>query len=388
MPKRLFLPQLGKLERRHIMFKGFFKAVIPAALIMAAGACGQSDLSQLEDDSASGAAPVAGMASAEQKIKIVGSSTVAPFSRTIAERFGATSSFDTPIVESTGTGGGFKAFCAGVGATEPSIANASRPLKDSERNLCAEAGVSSITAIPLGYDGIVIANAKEGPLFDITKAQLFLSLAKEIPDGQGGFKPNPYMSWNEVAPTLPAKPIMVLGPPPTSGTRDAFIELGMELGALQFPELVALKESDEDAFKARAHTVRTDGVWVDFGENDTAIVQSLVKSPDALGILGFSFLEQNGDRVKGGLLGGVEPTFENITNGQYGLARIMYFYVKDQNLALVPGLAEFVAESVSDGAAGEDGYLLEKGLIPLPEADLREAQEIAAALKSTSTTTP
>lgn len=370
------------------MFKGFFKAAIPAAFILAAGACGQSDLSQLEDDSSSGAAPVAGMASAEQKIKIVGSSTVAPFSRTIAERFGATSAFDTPIVESTGTGGGFKAFCAGVGAAEPSIANASRPLKDSERNLCVAAGVSSITEIPLGYDGIVIANAKEGPLFNITKAQLFLSLAKDIPDGQGGFKPNPYMYWNEVAPTLPAKPIMVLGPPPTSGTRDAFIELGMELGALEFPELVVLKESDEEAFKTRAHTVRTDGMWVDFGENDTAIVQSLVKSPDALGILGFSFLEQNGDRVKGGLLGGVEPTFENITNGQYGLARIMYFYVKDQNLALVPGLAEFVAESVSDGAAGEDGYLIEKGLIPLHEADLGKAQEVAATLKSTSSSAP
>lgn len=370
------------------MLKGFLKGVIPAAFIMAAGACGQSDLSQLEDGSASGALPVAGTASAEQKIKIVGSSTVAPFSRTIAERFGATSAFGTPIVESTGTGGGFKAFCAGVGPSEPSIANASRPLKDSERDLCIAAGVSSITEIPLGYDGIVIANAKEGPLFDITKAQLFLSLAKEIPDGQGGFRPNPYMYWNEVAPELPARPILVLGQPPTSGTRDAFNELGMELGALEFPELVALKEADEAAFRIRAHTIRTDGAWVDFGENDTAIVQSLVKSPDALGILGFSFLEQNGDRVKGGLLGGVEPTFENITSGQYGLARIMYFYVKDQNLALVPGLAEFAAESVSDGAAGADGYLVEKGLIPLQEADLAKARDVAAMLKSTSAPAP
>lgn len=368
------------------MMMGFLKTVIPAALILAAAACGQSDLSKLEDGSAE--APVAAAAPSDQKIKIVGSSTVAPFSRTIAERFGATTSFDTPIVESTGTGGGFKAFCAGVGAAQPSIANASRPIKDSERNLCIAAGVNSITEIPLGYDGIVIANAKEGPLFDLTKRELYLALAKDIPDGQGGFKPNPYKMWNEVNPALPAKPILVLGPPPTSGTRDAFVELGMELGALEIPELAALKETDEEAFKARSHTVRTDDSWVDFGENDSAIVQSLVKSPDAIGILGFSFLEQNGDRVKGGHLGGVEPTFENITSGQYGLARVMYFYVKDQNIPLVPGLAEFVVESVSDGAAGVDGYMIEKGLIPLHEAELGKAQEVAATLKAGATATP
>ena len=368
------------------MMMGFLKTVIPAAMILAAAACGQSDLSKLEDGSAE--APVAAAAPSDQKIKIVGSSTVAPFSRTIAERFGATTSFDTPIVESTGTGGGFKAFCAGVGPAQPSIANASRPIKDSERNLCIAAGVNNITEIPLGYDGIVIANAKEGPLFDLTKRELFLALAKDIPDGRGGFKPNPYKMWNEVNPALPAKPILVLGPPPTSGTRDAFVELGMELGALQIPEFAALKESDEAAFKERAHTVRTDDSWVDFGENDSAIVQSLVKSPDAIGILGFSFLEQNGDRVKGGLLGGVEPTFENITNGQYGLARVMYFYVKDQNIPLVPGLADFVVESVSDGAAGIDGYMIEKGLIPLHEVELGKAQEVAATLKAGTAVSP
>lgn len=360
------------------MFHGFLKAAVPAALMLAMGACGQSDLSKLEDSSA--AAPVAGTAAADQKIKIVGSSTVAPFSRTIAERFGATTSFSPPIVESTGTGGGFKAFCAGVGPMEPSISNASRPIKDSERNLCIAAGVTSITEIPLGYDGIVIANAKEGPQFDLTKQELYLALAKDIPDGAGGFKPNPYKNWNEVAANLPAKPILVLGPPPTSGTRDAFVELGMELGALEIPEVAALKGTDDEAFKARAHTVRTDGAWVDFGENDTAIVQSLVKSPDAIGVLGFSFLEQNGDRVKGANLGGIEPTFENITSGQYGLARVMYFYVKDQNLSLVPGLQEFVTESVSDGAAGDDGYLIEKGLIPLHADELGKAQEAAATL--------
>lgn len=354
------------------------KRLLPAVLGLVLAACGQSDLSKLEDDSAP--APVAPVSSNDQKIKIVGSSTVAPFSRTVAERFGATTDFATPIVESTGTGGGFKAFCEGVGPLKASISNASRPIKDSERELCAEAGVTSITEVPLGYDGIVLANAKSGPLFDITKAQLYLALAKDIPDGQGGFRPNPYKRWNEIDPSLPDEPILVLGPPPTSGTRDAFVELGMEPGAAEFPELAALKKEDPDAFKARAHTVRTDGTWVDFGENDTAIVQSLVKSPEALGVLGFSFLEQNGDRVKGGHLGGIEPTFENITSGQYGLARVMYFYVKDQNIPLVPGLLEFVTESVSDGAAGEDGYLIEKGLIPLHPDELGKAQEAAATL--------
>ena len=363
------------------MVNVFFRVPSIAALLLVSAACGQSDLSNLEDDSA--AKPVPGIMVEGQKIKVVGSSTVAPFSRTVAERFGATTAFSTPIVESTGTGGGFKAFCGGVGPAQPSIANASRPLKSSERDLCVQNGVTEISEIPLGYDGIVVANSKAGVDFDITKRELYLALAKDIPDGQGGFKPNPYMMWNEVNPSLPAKPIMVLGPPPTSGTRDAFVELGMELGALEVPELAALKKTDEDAFKARSHTVRTDDKWVDFGENDSAIVQSLMKSPDAIGVLGFSFLEQNGDRVKGGKLGGVEPTFENITSGQYGLARVMYFYVKDQNVPLVPGLAEFVEESVSDRAAGMDGYLIEKGLIPLHETELAEAQAAAAKLMST-----
>jgi phosphate transport system substrate-binding protein len=341
-------------------------------------ACGQSDLSKLEDDS--GVKPVPAVASAHQKIKIVGSSTVAPFSRTIAERFGATTRFPSPIVESTGTGGGFKAFCEGVGPLKASISNASRPMKDSERELCAAAGVTKITEIPLGYDGIVVALSKQGPDIDITLTELYQAVAKDLPDGRGGYIPNPYRMWNEINPNLPASPIVVLGPPPTSGTRDAFVEIGLEKGAAGIPELAELKKTDEAAFKLRAHTIRTDGAWVDFGENDSAIVQSLVKSPDAIGILGFSFLEQNGDRIKGAYLSGVAPEFENITAGTYGMARIMYFYVKDQNLGLVPGLAEFVEESVSDGAAGEDGYMIEKGLIPLHPEDLLEAQATAARL--------
>ena len=348
-----------------------------AVLILAA--CGQGDLKQL-DTGEPGIKPVPAIAR-NQKVKIVGSSTVSPFSRTVAERFGAVSGFPTPIVETTGTGGGFKPFCEGVGPVSPSIANASRPMKASERELCAKAGVTDITEVALGYDGIVVANSKAGPDFDVTKEQLYLALAKEIPDGQGGFMPNPHKNWQDVSPDLPSGPIVVLGPPPTSGTRDAFVELGMEKGAEAIPQLKELKATDEAAFKERAHTVRTDGVWVDFGENDSAIVQSLVKSPEAIGVLGFSFLEQNGDRVKGARLAGVEANFDNIVAGEYGLARIMFFYVKDQNLPLVEGLAEFVSASVDEGAAGHDGYLIEKGLIPLHEEDLKKQQALAGQLE-------
>ncbi|WP_213270894.1 substrate-binding domain-containing protein [Hyphomonas sp.] len=347
--------------------------------VLILAACGQSDLKQL-DTGEPGIKPVPAIAR-NQKVKIVGSSTVAPFSRTVAERFGAVSGFPTPIVETTGTGGGFKAFCEGVGPVSPSIINASRPMKASERELCARAGVTDITEVALGYDGIVVANSKAGADFDVTKEQLYLALAKEIPDGKGGFMPNPHKNWQDVSPDLPSGPIVVLGPPPTSGTRDAFVELGMEKGAEAIPQLRDLKAADEAAFKERAHTVRTDGVWVDFGENDSAIVQSLVKSPEAIGVLGFSFLEQNGDRVKGARLAGVEANFDNIVAGEYGLARIMFFYVKDQNLPLVEGLAEFVSASVDEGAAGHDGYLIEKGLIPLDQEDLKKQQALAEQLE-------
>lgn len=349
-----------------------------AALALLVAACGQSDLSQLD----MGDPPVRPVPaiSQNQKIKVVGSSTVAPFGRTAAERFGARTRFATPIVESTGTGGGFKAFCAGVGPLQPSISNASRAIKDSEVELCAQAGVTAITELAIGYDGIVLATSKAGPDFDMTKGEMYLALAKDIPDGAGGFKPNPYKAWNEVNPALPAVPIMVFGQPPTSGTRDAFAELGMDLGALELPELAALKATDPEAFLERAHTIRTDGAWIDFGENDSAIVQALVRSPSALGVLGFSFLEQNGDRVKGARLRGVEPTFENISSGDYGLARIMYFYAKDQNVPLLEGLGEFIEEYVSESAIGPDGYLLEKGLIPLSKENRRIQQAKAEAL--------
>lgn len=350
------------------------------ALTLALAGCGKTDLSNVEASDAAPQQPQ--MVGSTQKIKIVGSSTVAPFSTTVAERFGATSPYPTPIVETTGTGGGFKSFCQGIGPDQPSLSNASRPIKPSETALCASNGVNDIIPIEVGYDGIVVANSKLGPDFDITKAQLYLALAQEIPDGAGGFKPNPYTSWNDVDPGLPDQPITVFGPPPTSGTRDAFVELGMELGAEALPEMAALKASDSDAFKERSHTIRTDGAWIDFGENDTAIIQSLVKTPTAIGILGHSFLEQNGDRIKGAALAGVPATFEHINSGQYGLSRVMFIYVKVQNLPLMPGLYDFLVYYTDDDAFGPDGYLIEKGLIPLDDADRQAQRDIIAGLES------
>ena len=357
-----------------------FGSILAAFVLVCAAACGRTDLSELETGEVIPPPPVS--ADGTQKIRIVGSSTVAPFATTVAERFGATTRYPTPIVETTGTGGGFKTFCQKIGPDRPSISDASRMITESEQALCADNGITEITALSVGYDGIVLANARQAPLLDLTKEQVFLALAAHIPDGKGGFQPNPYKNWSEISPTLPDEPIMVLGPSPTSGTRDAFTALGMEPGALALPELVALKQADPDAFKLRTHTIRTDGAWIDLGENDTAIIQSLIKTPTAVGVLGYSFLEQNGDRVKAAHLDGVPVTFEAIASGEYGLSRSMYIYVKDQNLPLVPGLAEFVKEFVSDRAMGPDGYLLEKGLIPLPD-DLREAQqEIAEHLEA------
>ena len=350
------------------------------AVLWLAAACGRTDLSKLEVGDRIVTPSITGVHA--EKIKIVGSSTVAPFATSVAEQFGAVSQWPTPVVETTGTGGGFKAFCIGTGPEQPSISNASRPIKDSERALCAANGIMDPAEIRIGYDGIVIANSKAGPDFDLTKAQLYRALAKDLPDGAGGFLANPYKNWHEVDPALPDEPILVFGPPPTSGTRDAFVELGMEHGALDDPQMAALHEADETGFLLRAHTIRTDGAWIDFGENDAAIVQSLTKTSTAIGILGFSFLEQNSDRVKAARLSGVGADFDHIKSGDYGLSRMLYFYVKRENLGFVPGVIDYATEFVSDGALGPDGYLIDKGLIPLTEEDRALEQARVADLKA------
>ncbi len=312
------------------------------------------------------------------QIRIVGSSTVFPFSTAVAEQFGRATKFKTPVVESTGSGGGMKLFCAGVGVEHPDITNASRRIKASEFEKCTKGGIT-ITEVKIGFDGIVLANSKSSPPLELTKKQIYQALAKEVPLG-GKMVPNPYKKWSDIDPSLPNARIEVLGPPPTSGTRDAFVELAMEGGARTFDSLKALRKADKKAFKAAAHAIREDGAYVEAGENDNLIVQKLEANPNAIGIFGFSFLDQNADKIQGAAIGGVEPSFENIAAGDYGISRSMYFYVKKEHVGVIPGIAEFVAEFTSEKASGEEGYLTDKGLIPLPAAERKTVRSGATKL--------
>ncbi len=322
---------------------------------------------------------LAGQAAARDQIRIVGSSTVFPFATTVAETFGNKGKFKTPVVESTGSGGGLKLFCAGIGDEHPDITNASRRIKKSEVEKCAKAGINDITEVKVGFDGIVLANSKSTAPIKLTKKQIFMALAKQVPIDVK-LVDNPYKTWKDVDPSLPDTKIEVLGPPPTSGTRDAFSELAMEGGAKKFASLKALRKSDKKAFKAVAHAVREDGAYIEAGENDNLIVQKLVANPDAIGVFGFSFLDQNADKIQGGVIGGVEPTFENISGGKYGISRSLYFYVKAAHVGKVPGIKEFITEFTNEDACGEFGYLTEKGLIPLSKEERAQVRDAATSL--------
>jgi len=303
-------------------------------------------------------------------VYIVGSSTVYPFSTVVAERFGRGTEFKTPKVESTGSGGGLKLFCDGIGVDYPDIANASRAIKPSEIENCAANGVTDIIEVKIGYDGIVVANEISAPKMELTRRDLYLALAKQVPgDVDGELVDNPNETWQDVNPALPALRIEVLGPPPTSGTRDAFVELAMEGGCQTIPWVKALKNSDEDSYKAVCHTIREDGRFVEAGENDNLIVQKLEANPTAFGIFGFSFLDQNAEKVKGASIDGVVPTFEAIADGEYPVSRPLYFYVKKAHVDVIPGLRGFLREFTSERAWGEEGYLSERGLIPMPDAE-------------------
>jgi phosphate transport system substrate-binding protein len=319
-------------------------------------------------------------ASARDQIRIVGSSTVYPFATVVAEEFGRAGNFKTPIIESTGTGGGLKLFCAGVGVRHPDITNASRRIKDSEVELCAGNGVSEITEISIGFDGIVLSNAKSSPRQEFTLRQIFLALAKDVPGPNGALIPNPNRTWKDVDPTLPDVAIEVLGPPPTSGTRDAFNELALEGGCKTFPELAALESSDKKRFKQVCRSMREDGAYVDAGENDNLIVQKLVANPNAIGVFGFSFLDQNEDVIQGSPVDGIEPTFEAISAGDYPVSRSLYFYVKNAHVKSIPGIREYVHEFTSESAIGDEGYLADRGLIPAPIADREIARSASSAL--------
>ena len=316
---------------------------------------------------------LAGSAEARDQIRVVGSSTVFPFATAVAEQFGNKTGMATPVVESTGTGGGLKLFCAGIGEQHPDITNASRRIKASEVEQCAASGAKEITEVQIGYDGIVLANSKDSERMSVTVPQIWMALAKEVPvDGE--IKANPYQNWSEIDASLPDAKIEVLGPPPTSGTRDAFVELVMDVGCSEFPEIEAL---DDDAKAQVCQTMREDGAFIEAGENDNLIVQKLEANPEALGIFGFSFLDQNMDQLQGSVINGAEPTFENIADGTYPVSRSLYFYVKNAHVGTVPGIEEYVAEFTSEEAFGPDGYLADKGLIPLHD-DEREAVREAA----------
>lgn len=321
----------------------------------------------------------AGAQLGREYVYIVGSSTVYPFSTIVAERFGRSTRFRTPKVESTGSGGGFKLFCDGVGVEFPDISNASRRIKRSELEACVNNGVTDIVEIKIGYDGIVFANALRGPDVSLARKDVFLALAKSVPvAGSTELVPNPHRFWSDVRPDLPREPIEVLGPPTTSGTRDEFVELAMHDGCIQFEWLRALETTDQERFRAVCHTIREDGAYIEVGENDNLIVHKLQSNPRAFGIFGFSYLDQNADKLKAASIDDIAPDFETIAALEYPLSRPLYFYVKKDHVGTIPGLRDFLAELTSERALGDDGYLVDRGLINLPVVERRlEAQNVA-----------
>lgn len=345
------------------MCKNFYKLIAVAALSVAGAAA---------------------HAASRDYIEVVGSSTVYPFATVVAETFGKSTKFKTPKIESTGSGGGLKLFCQGVGLDYPDITNSSRRIKQSEINQCAANGVKDIVEVKIGYDGIAFANSKKADSISVSRKELFLALAKEVPspNGSENLIENPYSKWNEINPALPATKIEVLGPPPTSGTRDAFVELAMEGGCKQFGWIKALKDSDKSRYKSICHSIREDGAYIEAGENDNLIVQKLEANPNAFGIFGYSFLDQNSDKVRGAKVEGVEPEFESIAAGDYPISRSLYFYVKKAHVGVTPGLQEFAAEFMSERASGEEGYLSDRGLIPMPEDELEKYQADVAELNT------
>jgi phosphate transport system substrate-binding protein len=329
-------------------------------------------------------AAFAGPAEARDQIRIVGSSTVYPFTTAVAEQFGKSAGAKTPVVESTGTGGGMKLFCAGVGETHPDATNASRRMKKGEFETCQKNGVKDIVEINIGFDGLTVAQSKQGPGIKLSLAQLLLAVAKEVPGPDGKLVANPNKNWSDIDKAFPNTKIEVLGPPPTSGTRDSFHELLLEKGAEQIPELAALKKSDAKAFEKVWKTLREDGAYVEAGENDNVIVQKLEANRNAFGVFGYSFLEENTAKLRGIALDGATPEFDNITSGKYPGARRMYVYIKKAHVGTVPGLDKFAAEYVSPKAIGEDGYLAKKGLVTLPKNEAENVRKAVLGLTAMS----
>ncbi|MGF1630539.1 MAG: substrate-binding domain-containing protein [Kiloniellaceae bacterium] len=311
------------------------------------------------------------VAEARDQIRIVGSSTVFPYTQAVSEEFANKTSFSAPVVESTGTGGGMKIFCQGVGADHPDVTGASRAMKKSEYDLCQANGVDNVSEALLGFDGLSIAVSRKGTAIDVTKEEIFLALAAEVPQ-DGKVVANPYTSWNQIDARLPNMKIQVFGPPPTSGTRDAFVELVMEEGCAAFDEIKAL---EKDRMADVCKRMRQDGPFIEAGENDNLIVQRLNADQEAYGIFGYSFLYENQDTLQGIKVNGVEPNFDTIASGDYGVSRPLFIYFKNTHRGVIPGLDEFITEYVSDAALASDGYLAERGLVALSDEKRAEVQD-------------
>ena len=306
---------------------------------------------------------------ARDRIKTVGSSTVYPFATTVAEYFGKNTEYRTPVIESTGTGGGMKLFCAGTGLKHPDVTNASRAIKKSEKEKCKANGVTPVEMM-VGFDGIVLAGNKSGIQLKLTRIQLYKATAREVWDGSK-FVDNPYKKWSDIDPSLPDLKIEIMGPPPTSGTRDAYVELVQHKACKK----LGLKKKGPNGYKTRCSAVREDGGYVEAGENDNLIIQKLGADKDRYGIFGFSFLDENADKVKGAIIDGHAPTFEGIASGDYPISRGLFFYVKKEHIGMIPGLKEYVNYWTLDQMIGDEGVTVDKGLIPLPAADRKELVE-------------
>lgn len=307
---------------------------------------------------------VAGVAQARDQIRIVGSSTVYPFASYVTEEFGALTNYPTPVIESTGSGGGLRLFCNGLGDGTPDITNASRRMKVSEFERCAENGVTDITEAKIGSDGIVLGQSTDNDAVNFTLEHLFMAVAAQVPvDGE--LVDNPFTKWSEIDASLPDREISIYGPPSTSGTRDAFEELVMEAAS-----------EEMDVYGDEGYTtIRTDGAYIDAGENDNLIIQRLSEDTEAFGIFGYSFLEENPDTIQGATINDVAPEAEAISSGEYPVARSLWFYVKNQHAEDVPALYEYANMFMDEQMIGADGYLLDLGLIPLPEAEREQARE-------------
>ena len=319
---------------------------------------------------------ISGTAEARSQMRVVGSSTVYPFAKAVAERVArANPRLGTPIVESTGTGAGFKLFCAGVGARFPDVSNASRRIKASEAKQCAQNGVAQVTEIQVGVDGLALATARGSAINGVTQRDIYAALAK-TPWG----KPNRAKTWRDVNGKLPAIPIRVYGPPPTSGTRDSLHELMLVPGCETNASMAALKKSDEAKYKAICTGIREDGAYIEAGENDNLIVQKLASNPNTVGFFGYSFLEENLAKLKGVSVNGVQPTYQTIASFKYPGARPLYIYVKNAHARAIPAIRAFVAEFTKESAMGPNGYLKNLGLVASPNNVRARSQQAARGL--------